>query len=307
MAAARVAAGQRAARADCRSSGCHRKRHPSELEKIVKKTSVPFAVMIWRQIRVKFACRTRCRTLAAAGPILVGPDLVLTNHHVIMTIAGQTGAHTAAGVTADPKIIVRFDYKELDDKSPVNPGVEVTLAGVAREQSAERGRHAAGAEEGHADDRRAGSRLIGWEPSATGPFHSAPARTGLEERWIELPAANGRSGISRPVHHATPEGEPMKLALDLEAKMTVNANHARYYQTGTGPARRDRRVSISSGRSSRCIRGRSAVSRPRRYNEGIDQPHRRAAESEESHRWSDPGLTGCRATSSWEREVGSIP
>jgi hypothetical protein len=221
-----------------------------ELEKIVKKTSVPFDVAIWRKKytqREVCVCRLEVPTNAGTAfgtGFLVGPDLVLTNHHVIApAIAGQTGAHTPAGVTADPKkIVVRFDYKELDDKSPVNPGVEVQLAdswlvdcsppSIADTQPEPKKDTPTTDELDHALIRL--SQAIGSEPI---PLGAGTDKDSKNRGWIELPAAEWpfaeQSSLYIMQH---PKGEPMKLALDLEAKMTVNANRTRVtYQTGTQP------------------------------------------------------------------------
>ena len=106
-----------------------------QLEKIVKKTSVPFDVAIWRERLAKresCVCRIELPTnngMAYGTGFLVGADLVLTNHHVMApAIAHRDGKFTPGGLQADPKkVIVRFDYKALEGK-PLNPGVEVALA-----------------------------------------------------------------------------------------------------------------------------------------------------------------------------------
>ena len=221
-----------------------------ELEKIVKKTSFPFDVAKWRmRLAQREVCVCRIEVPTNAGMsygtgFLVGPDLVLTNHHVIApALAGQNGAHTADGVTADPKkIIVRFDYKELDDKSPANPGVEVELAeswlvdcsppSVADTQPEPKKETPTMDELDHALIRLADA--VGNKPI---PLGADTDRDAKNRGWTELPAAEwpfaDQSSLFIMQH---PKGEPMKLALDLEAKMTVNANHTRVtYQTGTQP------------------------------------------------------------------------
>ena len=54
--------------------------------------------------------------------VLVGPDLVLTNYHVIESLLPVSGQVSPANVNC------RFDYKALPDGSGVNPGRAVSLA-----------------------------------------------------------------------------------------------------------------------------------------------------------------------------------
>jgi len=220
-----------------------------QLEKIVKKTSVPFPVAVWRERlgkREVCVCRIELPTNAGTAfgtGFLVGADLVLTNHHVVApAIAGQSGGFTPGGLSADPKkMIVRFDYKELDDKTTVNPGVEIHLADDWLVDSAPPSPvdvqmprpNAPGLEElDYALLRLA--EPVGGQPIPLGKDVEAGART---RGWIELPQAEwpfAEQSALFIIQH--PNGSPMALALDLEAKMTVNANKTRVtYQTGTQP------------------------------------------------------------------------
>jgi hypothetical protein len=221
-----------------------------ELEKIVKKTSVPFAVAIWRErLAKREVCVCRIEVLTNNGMsfgtgFLVGPDLVLTNHHVMApAIAGQTQSHTPDGLTADPgKVVVRFDYKELDDKKPANPGVEVLLAddwlvdstppSQADLQPPPKPDTPTLEELDHALIRL--REPVGTLPIPLGTDTDAGAKA---RGWIELPQADwpftDQTALFIIQH---PKGAPMALALDLEAKMELNANNTRVtYQTGTQP------------------------------------------------------------------------
>ena len=109
----------------------------SELAKIVKRTGVSFDVAVWRERlakREQCVCRIAVPTSAGTAHgsgFLVGPDFVLTNHHVIASVIAQReGGLASAGTTpADSsKVIVRFDYKALDDGTTMHPGLEVALA-----------------------------------------------------------------------------------------------------------------------------------------------------------------------------------
>jgi hypothetical protein len=220
-----------------------------QLEKLVKKTSVPFPVAVWRERLAKrevCVCRIEVPTNAGTAfgtGFLVGADLVLTNYHVIApVIAGQAGTFTKDGLSSKSKdVIVRFDYKELDDKTPVNAGVEVRLGDDWLVDSSP---PSAADLDGSRKTLPTLDELdyallrlvdpVGSLPIALGKDADAGAKT---RGWIEMPQADwpfAEQASLFIIQH--PNGAPMALALDLEAKMEVNANKTRVtYQTGTQP------------------------------------------------------------------------
>lgn len=219
----------------------------SELEKIVKRTSVPFDVAVWRERLAKretCVCRIEVPTNAGTAHgtgFLVGPDLVLTNHHVIApAIARKDGKLSAAAMTADPaKVIVRFDYKALEEGTTINPGVEVSLA---RDWLVDASPHSVVdlqglPKQGAPDPDELDHALIRLaEPVGELPLALAAAEPGAKPRgWIELPSAPWPFADQKAlfiIQH--PRGGPLKLALDLDAIMEVNSNRTRViYQTGT--------------------------------------------------------------------------
>lgn len=92
---------------------------PDTLEKILSAENIVFDTAKFRQ-RLEALERTVCRIdingRATGTGFLVGPDLVLTNHHVIK------------GVTNGASIRLLFDHKVLDDGSTLNPGTPYILA-----------------------------------------------------------------------------------------------------------------------------------------------------------------------------------
>jgi Trypsin-like peptidase domain/Effector-associated domain 1 len=220
----------------------------AQLEKIVKKTSVPFDVTVWRQrLAKREVCVCRIEVPTNKGPamgtgFLVGADLVMTNHHVIAAaIAGQDGKYTADGATAKAEaIVVRFDYKALDDGTRINPGVEVRLAddwlvdASAHSEVDFQGLPKQGVPDPELLDF-ALLRLA--EPVGEQPI---PLGSGVDPEaknrgWIELLKDEWpfeQQSALFIIQH--PLGTPMKLALDYEAQMKFNDNHTRViYQTGT--------------------------------------------------------------------------
>jgi len=221
-----------------------------QLEKLVKKTSVPFPVAVWRErLAACEVCVCRLELPTARGPsfgtgFLVAPDLVLTNYHVVApAIAFGAKQAPADGLVADPsKVIARFDYKALDGKTTIHPGIEVKLAAdwlldsspySSSDMEAQPKQSVPSLEElDHAIIRLA--EPIGSAPIPLGADTDPSAKP---RGWITLQAAEWDFGAEPAlfiVQH--PNGAPMALAMDLDAKMQVNANKTRVtYQTGTEP------------------------------------------------------------------------
>ena len=219
----------------------------AELEKIVKRTGVSFDVAVWRERLArceKCVCRIAVPTSAGTAHgsgFLVGPDLVLTNHHVIAPVlAHRESGHAPAGMTADPsKVTVRFDYKALDDGTTIHPGLEVALAADWLVDASPHSRFDLQGlpKEGVPDPEELDYALIRLTtPVGELPLLLGEAEPGAKDRgWIELPSKPWPFRDHKSlfiIQH--PRGAPMKLALDLDAKMEVNANGTRVlYRTAT--------------------------------------------------------------------------
>jgi hypothetical protein len=219
----------------------------AELEKIVKRTGVSFDVAVWRERlarREKCVCRiavpTESGTIHGSG-FLVGPDLVLTNHHVIAPVlARQESGRAPARATGDAsRVTVRFDYKALDDGTAIHPGLEVALAADWLVDASPHSRFDLQGlpKEGVPDPGELDHALIRLA-TAVGelPLMLGEAEPGAKERgWIELPATPWPFADHRSlfiIQH--PRGAQMKLALDLDAELELNANGTRVlYKTKT--------------------------------------------------------------------------
>jgi hypothetical protein len=218
----------------------------ADLEKIVKRTGVSFDVAVWRERlarRETCVCRiavpTNAGTAHGSG-FLVGPDLVLTNHHVIAPVlAHREGGRAPAGVTDPSKVTVRFDYKALDDGTTIHPGLEVALAADWLVDASPHSRFDLQGlpKEGVPDPDELDHALIRLAaPVGEMPVMLGEAEPGAKDRgWIELPGKPWPFADQKSlfiIQH--PRGAPMKLALDLDASMEVNANGTRVlYRTRT--------------------------------------------------------------------------
>jgi hypothetical protein len=219
---------------------------PIELQRIVKKTSVPFDVATWRKRllrRENCVCRIELPTNAGmifGTGFLVGPDLILTNHHVMAPAIARGSSTHAEGLTVDPAaVIVRFDYKALADGTQINPGIEVRLATgwlvdfTPHSKIDLQGLPKQGVPSADELDY-ALIRLA--DPIGTLPLSGGDDPMASNARgWIDLHQAPWPFGDHQSlfiIQH--PRGAPMKLALDLQAVMTLNENGTRVrYQTGT--------------------------------------------------------------------------
>jgi trypsin-like peptidase/effector-associated domain 1 (EAD1)-containing protein len=164
--------------------------------------------------RVAWVCQVVVPQGGGTG-ILVGPDLVLTNHHVI----GQV----LAGDISATKVDCVFDYKKLSDGRQISPGRRVALAPNW---------HVASQPHSTEDTKRAGGRPVaealdyalirlaapvGEEPK--GPMGASDA-AGQPRSWLRLSALDPRLADNSPLlvlQHPLMPGrlhqEPVQIAV----------------------------------------------------------------------------------------------
>jgi hypothetical protein len=214
------------------------------LEKIVKDANRPFAVAVWRQrLEKREVCVCRIEVPTSAGiaygtGFLVSPSRVLTNHHVVApALPGYVGPKAEAS-----KIVLRFDYKELLDKTTVNPGIEARLAQKWLIDSSpysaidlEDPPHARTPTLEELDYALIElAEPIGGAPIALGKNTDANAKV---RGWIELsetPWPFTANSTLMIIQH--PDGRPLSLAMETDLKMEENANQSRVtYRVSTEP------------------------------------------------------------------------
>lgn len=220
-----------------------------ELERIIRTTNSFLDVNKWRtklgQIESQ-VCRIEIQStkgLIYGTGFLLGPDIVITNYHVMeAVIEGEQSRTLHGGLSALRKdVILRFDYKRLIDGTTLDPGIEYHLAPnnwlidqspMSPVDSISEPKNTVP----HSDHldyvllRVEGSP--GLEPIGKGAEPGASAR-----KWIEIcpQPHNFQPGTALfIVQH--PEGAPLQLAFDTDALIGVNANHTRItYKTNTLP------------------------------------------------------------------------
>jgi Trypsin-like peptidase domain len=174
---------------------------------------------------------------------LLGPDVVITNHHVMeAVIEGEQGRTTAGGIAAkSADVMLRFDYKRLADGVTLNPGTVYRLAAkdwlvdlspMSSVDSQPEPKHGVP----QPDQLDYALLRVDGAPGNE-PIGGAAEPGAVARKWIALPAL---AYDFRPntalfiVQH--PQGDPLQLALDTDAIIGVNANRTRVtYRTNTLP------------------------------------------------------------------------
>ena len=166
---------------------------------------------------------------------LIGPDLVVTNYHVMeCVVANEDGEAQYKGprATAD-QAVCRFDYKVLSNGAR-NPGVVYSLAKQWRVALSPN--NPPGQEPGISQLDLAVVRLA--KPAGSLPVGATTA-SGDPRGQIALPAVDTRHSFepNTPlfmIQH--PEGDPLKLALESDAILSLRADRARVrYRTNSEP------------------------------------------------------------------------
>lgn len=182
-------------------------------------------IQVWAERLMQIerrVCRVEHDGRAAGTGFLVGPEVVLTNWHVV---EGASKAGTLG------QLACRFDYLRLADASR-QPGVVIPLHG-----------------DGCLDSRPYSPAETTATPASPEPAageldyallrlaQPAGQPDGSGRGWIALPADAVKAGAGAPlliVQH--PDGAPMKLALDTEAVIGRNPGGTRIrYKTNTDP------------------------------------------------------------------------
>jgi hypothetical protein len=199
------------------------------LEKTIKARLPAFDFAVWREKMALIegqVCRVEIDGNAAGTGFLAGPDAVLTNYHVLKSVL--------RGATQPAKVACRFDYKVLADGSRLE-GIVVGLhttdwkldfsPNAAAEDTSTPDNPPPTADElDYALVKLA--RQIGNESAAPKGGAEAPRRG-----WLPMPAVAHAFDPKDPLMIAQhPDGKPLKLAVDTESVIGMNAlqNRVRY-------------------------------------------------------------------------------
>jgi hypothetical protein len=204
------------------------------LEKTINKANPFLDVVAFRTALAQMEgriCKIEVKGDGSGTGFLVGPDVVITNYHVMEKVID--------GSIAAADVLLRFDYKRLAANS---------VGSTEHRLAADWRIHDSRYSDADVNDPQAGQQeadrldfalirvdaAVADEPigGATNPDPNAPLRG-----FVEVPAA-AHDFTAAPalfiLQH--PDGEPLKLALDTQSVIAVNANRSRVrYRTNTEP------------------------------------------------------------------------
>lgn len=216
------------------------------LERIIRETNSFLDVTRWRTQLGEIEGRV-CRIeignsyhMVYGTGFLLGPDLVITNYHVMESVIAGEQSKAAAGVKATHNdVVLRFDYKRLADGSTLYMGTEHRLAD----------------KDWLVDSSPPSPVDYQPEPKATLPRpdeldyalmrlakpageesiggHEEPGST--RRGWIEVPSEHPPLVPNSAMYILQhPKGDPLQLALETKAIRNVNVNGTRVtYRTNT--------------------------------------------------------------------------
>ncbi len=218
-----------------------------ELERIIKETNRFHDIAEWRERMAAIELQV-CRVVVRSNKgemfgtgFLVGPDVVLTNHHVVeAVILGEKGEATLKGRTALPTDVeCQFDFKKvagylnkgvgvglaaawLIDSSPISPVDRLVDPGAAQPDPS------------HLDYALLRLlRAVGKEP-VKGEGEKAE-RDAEPRGWIQVPRGAAEFEPETPIFIVQhPDGAPLVFALDTTGLIGLNGNGTRVrYRTNT--------------------------------------------------------------------------
>jgi hypothetical protein len=218
-----------------------------QLEQTIKATNSYLDVETWRSNLGRLeprVCRIRVPVQGGAAfgtGFLVASDLLLTNYHVVeAVIMGEQGKASADGPSAAARDVVSlFDYKRLSDGGVVSEGIEHKLAADWLVHSSPfSNSDFAGADGALPTLDELDFALLRLEQEVGHEEIGGSAEPGAASRgWIGLPSEPNNLPEHSPLFILQhPQGDPLKLALDTDAIVEVNANGTRVlYRTNTEP------------------------------------------------------------------------
>jgi hypothetical protein len=161
-------------------------------------------------------------TLHGTG-FLVGPDVVLTNHHVVERVID--------GRVPPAEVEIRFDYKKLPDGNIVNPGTRFALHAewLVDHSPPDPLDFQTSPEDSKPDLEHLDYALLRLAERAGDAPVGGRAEPGARSRgWITLPKKQPTIEVATVVFIVQhPNGEPLKIAVETNARTTVNGNASR--------------------------------------------------------------------------------
>ena len=211
-----------------------------ELEKIIRTTNSFLDITQWRERLGEIegrVCRVEIQNQPYGTGILLAPDAVMTNYHVVESVIEAEYGFQPSDV------VLRFDYRQLKDGTTLSQGKEYRLLTTETDWLIDHSPYSPVDMElepkpGLPEPDQLDYALLrvdgspGDESVGEKPEPGAPPRG-----WIEIPGTAYDFPPDTPlfvVQH--PKGAPLKLALDTNAVIGLNGNDTRVaYRTNTEP------------------------------------------------------------------------
>jgi len=208
-----------------------------ELELRIKKANPISDILIWRRRLGEIEGRV-CRIELPAGTargtgFLVGPDVVMTNYHVIEKLQ--------KGEIRSSELALRFDYKVLSDGITVSSGKTYRLADdwlIDSSPYSPMDQEVAPNSDPALDELDYALLRVDGKPAADPVGGDTDDPKPVARQWIPVPAMmpydfNTNKALFIVQH---PDGKPMQVAFDTEALISLNGNGTRVrYSTTTEP------------------------------------------------------------------------
>ena len=205
----------------------------SALQAQIKKAQSTFDILTWRKKLGEIesrVCRVEYPAKSGVGTgFLVSPNHVLTNYHVI-----EPFLDTPALVK---DLVVRFDYKVLDDGVSVSAGKTYKLATnwvVAKTPYSEHDEEIAPTGEPSTDELDFALLEIDGTPGndPVGGDTNDPAA--VSRKWLVVRQTNYDFLANKAIYIVQhPDGKPMQVAIDSDAVVGVTSNATRVKYTTT--------------------------------------------------------------------------
>jgi hypothetical protein len=211
----------------------------TSLESLVKPKNRSFDYEPWVRRLIEIGPRV-CHVAVNAEPesvygtgFLVGPDLLLTNYHVMeAAILGEDGRATSDGRRAKgADAVFLFDFKRMPDGKTLNRGTPHRLAGSGPRDWLV---HASLASQ--LDDRPVPGAVPAPDELDFTLLRLAGS-PGAARGWVDLPTTPpGLTPGASLFILQHPQGKALKLAIETDSVIGLNANRTRVlYMTSTEP------------------------------------------------------------------------
>jgi len=201
----------------------------AQLESIIRKSNTVFDIAQFRQRIGEIegrVCRVDLQCDGLGTGFLVGPDIVITNYHVVESLVKKE--HTLQDFTC------RFDFKVREDGTSVNEGSVVQIRDLLTYSPYDPTDFQGGFTEPDPSNLDYALLRLDGEPGSDPIGGTA---SGDPRGYISVPSSDYHFTPNSPlfiVQH--PNKRPMKLALDTDAVLGMNANSTRVrYTTNTEP------------------------------------------------------------------------